>query len=69
MNDAVVELVKGKGFQPWFLRLKNTQNGQTLAVSEGYVSRWNAKRAARKNFAGIELIDTTVKPYRSFGAG
>jgi uncharacterized protein YegP (UPF0339 family) len=69
MDGIIVELAKGKGIQPWFLRLKNWKNGQTLAVSEGYVSRWNAKRAARKNFPGVELVDTTVKPYRSFGAG
>lgn len=51
-----VELIKGKGNQPWFLRLVSG-NGETLAVSEGYFSRWNAKRAAKKNFAGIPLVE------------
>jgi uncharacterized protein YegP (UPF0339 family) len=53
-----VELCKGNGVHPWFLRLVGG-NGETLAVSEGYFSRWNAKRAAKRNFAGIRLVDTT----------
>ena len=54
--DKHVELIKGKGKQPWFLRLV-AANNQTLSVSEGYFSKWNAKRAARKNFAGVELVE------------
>lgn len=56
MNDQHVELFKGTGVQPWYLRLVGS-NGATLAVSEGYFSKWNAKRAARKNFPGIPLED------------
>ena len=58
MNEQYVELFKGNGIQPWYLRLVGS-NGTTLAVSEGYFSKWNAKRAARKNFPGIPLRDTT----------
>lgn len=65
MNKRV-ELIKGKGAQPWFLRL--VTGNETLAVSEGYFSKWNAKRAARKNFAGIPLKDTTA-PSGHVGSG
>lgn len=53
-----VELFKGEGRQPWYLRLKGA-NGKTLSVSEGYFSKWNAKRAAKKNFPNIRLVDLT----------
>ena len=62
-----VQLFKGKGVQPWYLRVVS-DNGQVLSVSEGYFSKWNAKRAARKNLVGIPLVDLTVKPYKRFGA-
>ena len=51
-----VQLFKGKGRQPWHLRLV-ADNGQVLAISEGYFSRWNARRAARKNFPGVRLVE------------
>lgn len=54
MNDLVVQLFKGKGAQPWFLRLV-ASNGRTLVVSESYFSRFNAKRAAAKTFPDIPL--------------
>ena len=54
-----VELCKGKGLQPWFLRLVG-MNGETLAVSEGYLTHWNAMRAAKKNFPGIPFVDRTL---------
>jgi uncharacterized protein YegP (UPF0339 family) len=53
-----VELCKGNGVHPWFLRLVGG-NGETLAVSEGYFSKFNAKRAAAKNFPATRLVDTT----------
>lgn len=53
---TVVQLFKGSGRQPWYLRLVSS-NGQVLAVSEGYYSRWNAKRAARKNFPSLKLTE------------
>jgi len=51
-----VELFKGEGRQPWFLRLV-AENNKTITVSEGYVTRWNAKRAARKAMPDIPLVD------------
>jgi uncharacterized protein YegP (UPF0339 family) len=53
-----LELFKGNGLQPWYLRLRGA-NGAVLAVSEGYFSKWNAKRAAKKNFPTIPLVDMT----------
>lgn len=38
----------------WYLRLV-AKNGETLATSEGYFSKWNAKRAAAKNFPTIPV--------------
>jgi hypothetical protein len=64
---VTIQLFKGKGIQPWYLRAVS-DNGQVLVTSEGYFSKWNAKRAARKNFAGVLLVDLTEKPYKRFGA-
>jgi uncharacterized protein YegP (UPF0339 family) len=33
----------------WYVRLKG-DNHETLNTSEGYASKWNAKRAAKKIF-------------------
>lgn len=52
----VVQIFKGSGLQPWYVRLVSS-NGQVLAVSEGYFSKWNAKRAARKNFPGLRIVE------------
>lgn len=49
----VVEIVKGKGRQPWRVKLFGA-NGLTLNTSEGYASKWNAKRAAKRMFPGVE---------------
>ena len=54
-----LELRKGEGVQPWRLYLIGANN-KILAISEGYFSRWNAKRAAAKNFPTLKLVDTTV---------
>jgi len=51
-----VELFKGEGRQPWYLRVVGA-NGKTLTVSEGYATRWNAKRAARKAMSNLPLVD------------
>lgn len=40
----------------YYLRLVGA-NGEVLAHSESYFSKWNAKRAARKNFPGVRLIE------------
>ncbi len=52
----VVHIFKGKGIQPYYIRLVSP-NGQVLAVSEGYVTRWGARRAARRNFAGLKIVE------------
>lgn len=38
----------------WYVRLKSS-NGEILAVSEAYSSKWSAKRAARRNFPDLEI--------------
>jgi uncharacterized protein YegP (UPF0339 family) len=43
------------GYKPWYVRLV-AANGETLAVSEAYVTKWNAKRAAKKNFPEAKLV-------------
>lgn len=43
------------GYKPWYVRLVS-ENGETLAVSEAYVTKWNAKRAAKKNFPNAKLV-------------
>lgn len=66
MNDVTVQLVKGKGLQPWYLRMVAT-NGEILFFSEGYYSKFNAKRAAKKlvnSNTGWRFKDTTLKPYK-----
>ena len=55
-----VQLFKGKGLQPWYLRLVSS-NGQVLVTSEGYATKWNAKRAARKNFRDVQLTDLSKR--------
>ncbi len=63
MNGRV-EIFKGQGriLPGWYYRLVSS-NGQTLSVSESYVTRWNAKRGARKvaESLRVELVDVSVK--------
>lgn len=40
--------------QPWYVRLQ-AANGTTLNRSEGYFSKWNAKRAAQRMFPGLQI--------------
>lgn len=63
MSELMIELFKGKpssgvydlpGRSSWYIRFV-AANGETVAVSEGYATKWNAKRAARKLFPGYEL--------------
>jgi uncharacterized protein YegP (UPF0339 family) len=44
-----VEIWKGEGIHPWYIRLIGANN-KTLVTSEGYFSKWNAQRAAKKVF-------------------
>lgn len=50
----VVQIFKGAGRQPWYVRLVSS-NGQILSVSEGYVSKWGAKRAAHRMFPDVPV--------------
>ena len=49
-----IEIFKGEGIHPWYVRLV-AKNGETLATSEGYFSKWNAKRAASRMFPRLEV--------------
>lgn len=49
-----VEVFKGNGKQPWYVRLKS-RNGKIVTVSEGYASKANAQRAAKTVFPGLEV--------------
>ena len=62
-----MEIFKGSGPQPWRFRLAG-DNGEIISQSEGYVTRWNARRQAKKIAAlmRVELVDKTSKPYRKF---
>jgi uncharacterized protein YegP (UPF0339 family) len=62
-----VEIHKGKGGKNWFVKLV-VGNSETLAVSEGYYSQWNAKRAAKRMFPGLEVSvwPTPKKGYVKF---
>jgi hypothetical protein len=51
-----VQVFKGGGHQPWYVRLVS-QNGQVLSISEGYATKWNAKRAARRMFPESVVVE------------
>jgi uncharacterized protein YegP (UPF0339 family) len=40
--------------QPWYVRLV-ADNGAILNRSEGYFSKWNAKRAAQRMYPGLRI--------------
>jgi uncharacterized protein YegP (UPF0339 family) len=44
-----IQIYPGKGLKNWRVRLVSG-NGKTLATSEGYFSKWNATRAAKRMF-------------------
>lgn len=46
-----VQVYKGLGRQPWRVRLVS-DNGRILTSSEGYATKWNARRAAKRMFPG-----------------
>ena len=50
-----VEIYKGKGVQPWRIR-PVAANGKVIMQSEGYLTKWNAKRAAKKMYPGVKLV-------------
>lgn len=43
------------GRRKWYVRLK-AGNGETVNTSQGYATKWNAKRAAKKVFPDLEKI-------------
>ena len=49
-----VEIFKGTGRQPWYVRLR-ADNGRILSVSEGYFSKWNAVRAAKRFYPELPM--------------
>jgi hypothetical protein len=55
VKDLTIQLVLGEGFPRQYRLRLVAANGEVLAVSEAYYSKANARRAARKNFAGIPL--------------
>ena len=58
-----IEVFPGQGriFRGYYYRLRSA-NGQVLSVSESYVTKWNAMRAARKIAAGLD-VPVVDKPY------
>ena len=40
--------------QKWYVRLKGG-NHETMNTSQGYVSKWNAKRAAKRMFPTLQI--------------
>ena len=63
-----LEIFKGEGsFQPWRFRMVGG-NGEVISQSEGYFSKWNARRGARKTAERLDIpvVDKTTKPYRKF---
>lgn len=49
-----VQIFRGKGIQPHYVRLVSS-NGQVLSISEGYLTRWNAKRAAKRMYPELPI--------------
>lgn len=47
-------IFKGKGVQPWRFRIV-AGNGEIVAQSQGYFSKWNVKRAVRKIFPNAKI--------------
>jgi len=52
-----VQVYRGKGIvQPWRYRVV-AANGEVVESSEGYFSKWNAKRAARRNHPDLIVTE------------
>jgi len=58
MNN-IVQLYRGSGLRNWRIRLVS-ENGRILAVSEGYFSKWNAKRAAKTMFPDHKIVEVNA---------
>jgi hypothetical protein len=59
MGSLRVHVFRGGGRQPWYVRLVSG-NGQVLSISEGYATKWNAKRAARRMFPGLTVVEVAA---------
>ena len=44
----------------WYLTLVDDANGQSLLTSEGYVTKWNARRAAKK-FPDVPVVEDGLR--------
>ncbi len=53
------QIVKGHGRHPYYVRLVSV-NGQVLSISEGYVSRWGARRAAKKMYPHLPVKEVAA---------
>jgi uncharacterized protein YegP (UPF0339 family) len=51
---VTVHIYRGAGRQPWRIRLVS-DNGRILSSSEGYATKWNAKRAAKRMFPNLPI--------------
>ena len=54
MAETVVQIYRGQGLRNWRVRLVSG-NGRVLSISEGYCSRWNARRAAARIFPDLTV--------------
>ena len=56
-----VQIFKGEGkLRRYYWRVV-AANGRKTAQSEGYVTKWNARRAAHKLYPELEILDLTEK--------
>lgn len=53
VRPPTVRLFKGEGRKPWRFRIVGA-NGETVSTSQGYLTRWNRDRGARR--VGLEVI-------------
>ena len=56
MTGIAVQVFKGAGKHPWYVRAVSS-NGQVMTTSEGYFSKFNAKRAARRMFPLAQILE------------
>ena len=57
--SSVVQIYKGEGRKNWRVRFVSS-NGRILSSSEGYFSKWNAKRAAKRMFPGLPIREVSA---------
>lgn len=52
---------KGQLKAKWYYHIREKYSGQVVSPSEGYYSKWNAKRAIKKNHPDVSDIQDVVK--------